>query len=542
MKKELLSILASIVLVANIGAAASDNVIFSDGEATVTGTTAKSAAVSVTVLKKGVSIDEFNLSSQPTDYCVGYRQAATDSEGNYSVTLNIGTKSGEYEVFAGTGGEQISHSVLKYVNKSENAAALSTLGDIFDKSGDERYADFASLLAANADALGANSALAEAADPTETAKIFFASVTKNAAADYLSAAAAVNKALAIDCINKGKITLTGAAENLNLPQTVSDYLGKDFVSDSAKAYIDSKMAHAADFNSFDKAAAEAVSLGVIRYADGFGHVKACLAANGSLLGIDTARVTDKFAASIVGNDYDSVAATGVNTWVDPVTPTLGGGGTGGGKGGSSLGGSVSNITVDGDTNNATPIDRTPAAFTDMAGFEWASDAVNALRTKSIISGKADGIFAPGDSVLREEFIKMLLGAVTFEDLYGSVSFADVSADDWFEPFVRKAYLAGIAKGVSATEFGTGETITRQDMAVMCFNALVKKGVMTDTEGEPLTYSDAAQIADYAANAVAALGKVGIMRGDENGAFRPDVNATRAEAAQLIYGTMNYAGR
>ncbi len=178
----------------------------------------------------------------------------------------------------------------------------------------------------------------------------------------------------------------------------------------------------------------------------------------------------------------------------------------------------------------------------MAGFEWAAAAVESLRTQSIISGKADGIFAPADSVLREEFVKMLLGGVRFEELYGNINFADVSAADWFEPYVRKAYLAGIVRGISDDKFGVGERITRQDMAVMCCNALVKKGVMTEPTEVSLGYADAEGISDYAAKAVSALGAAGIVRGDENGFFNPTASATRAEAAQMIYNIMNYAGR
>ena len=542
MKKQLLSVLAAMALVCAGGAYAADDVIFSDGAARISDIAAKNTAVSVTVLKGGVTPEKFNSSANPTELCVGYRQTVTDAEGKFTVDFDIGTKSGKYEVYFGSKDAEVKHSSIRYVNKTENEAAISKLAAIFDKAEDERPVDFALLLSSDADALGLDGALVNTADKADAAKIFFASVTKDKVTDYASAMRTIEKALAIECINGGKATFTAAADKLNLPQSVAKYLQKDFFDDTAKAYIDSKMKSAIDFDSFDKAAAETVCLGVIRHADGTGYVRESLIDNAELLGIDSARVTDKFAQSIIGKDYESIAATGVNTWVDPVTPTPSGGGGSGGKGGSSGGGSLSNITVDGGTVAPSPIDRTPAAFADMAGFEWAAAAVDSLRTQSIVSGKADGIFAPADSVLREEFVKMLLGGIRFEELYGSISFADVSADDWFEPYVRKAYLAGIVKGISDDKFGVGGRISRQDMAVMCYNALVKKGVMTDSGEVSLGYADADRISDYAAKAVSALAAAGIVRGDENGFFKPTESAMRAEAAQMIYNTMNYAGR
>ncbi len=264
MKKQLISVLAAMALVCSGGAYAADNVVFGDGAARISDTAAKNAAVSVTVLKSGVTPDEFNSSANPTELCVGYRQAVTDAEGKFTVDFDIGTKSGEYEVYIGSKGAEVKHSSIRYVSKTENAAALAKLAAIFDKAEDERPTDFALLLSEDADALGLDGALVSAADAANAAKIFFASVAKDKVTDYASAMQTIEKALAIECINGGRMTLTAAADKLNLPQSVTDYLQKDFADDAAKAYIDSKMKSAADFDSFDKAAAKAVHRAAVR--------------------------------------------------------------------------------------------------------------------------------------------------------------------------------------------------------------------------------------------------------------------------------------
>ncbi|NLG52740.1 MAG: S-layer homology domain-containing protein [Clostridiales bacterium] len=41
-------------------------------------------------------------------------------------------------------------------------------------------------------------------------------------------------------------------------------------------------------------------------------------------------------------------------------------------------------------------------FTDLAGFDWARDAINDLAGKGIITGKPGGRFAPGENITRAE--------------------------------------------------------------------------------------------------------------------------------------------
>ena len=114
-------------------------------------------------------------------------------------------------------------------------------------------------------------------------------------------------------------------------------------------------------------------------------------------------------------------------------------------------------------------------------------------------------------------------------------FTDVSETDWFYPYVKTAYNAEIITGISEDFFGAGQEITRQDMGVMTTRALRISGVEPTAVAAETDYADEADIADYALEAAHALQKAGIMKGNENGAFLPRDNATRAEAAVLIYG-------
>ena len=91
--------------------------------------------------------------------------------------------------------------------------------------------------------------------------------------------------------------------------------------------------------------------------------------------------------------------------------------------------------------------------------------------------------------------------------------------------------------MSETRFGTGEFITRQDMAVMLYRAAAAADVEILVVDAEKTVNDSADISGYAADAVAELVKAGIINGDQNRNFNPKNNATRAQAAVMIYNVL-----
>ena len=55
-----------------------------------------------------------------------------------------------------------------------------------------------------------------------------------------------------------------------------------------------------------------------------------------------------------------------------------------------------------------------------------------------------------------------------------------------------------------------------------------------TDGGELNFADSSAIDPYASEAVKLLKNSGILSGDNNNMFNPKQNATRAEAAKIIY--------
>lgn len=182
-----------------------------------------------------------------------------------------------------------------------------------------------------------------------------------------------------------------------------------------------------------------------------------------------------------------------------------------------------------------PVSNMP--YNDLAGVEWAWEAIGALSTQQIFAGYNDGSFKPRNSISREEFIKIAaVGMYGAGEVNPSAvpSFTDAKSG-WYAPYVALAEQKKLTSGMGDGTFGIGARISRQDMAVLLYRMLRDAGISPATN--PFAFKDAGDIASYAQEAVYALKNYGIINGDPDGSFRPRGETTRAEAAVLLYKTL-----
>ena len=219
-----------------------------------------------------------------------------------------------------------------------------------------------------------------------------------------------------------------------------------------------------------------------------------------------------------------------------------GGGGGGGGGGSSTSAIVTNSSIPqelpeiqiGDLSETETVSEQEFKFSDLDESHWAYNPVTELAKKGIVNGY-DGKFNPNANVTREEFVKMLVTAVGIETESANV-FEDVADDAWYAPYVSAAKNSGIVNGISETHFGTGLYITRQDIAVMLYNTL--KDITFEESEKEVPFADEEEISDYAKEPVRVLTLINMIEGRDENRFAPTENATRAEAAALIYRLIN----
>jgi hypothetical protein len=167
---------------------------------------------------------------------------------------------------------------------------------------------------------------------------------------------------------------------------------------------------------------------------------------------------------------------------------------------------------------------------------WAKDAISALGARGIVKGVGDGEFNPNGQVTRAEFITMLMNMFELSDESATTSFSDVKQEEWYHGNIATAQKLGIVNGKPNGRFGVHENITREDMAVMVYKAIQIKQLAL-ASGEATAFKDQANIASYAKQAVKAIQGAGIINGVGNDEFAPKKNASRAEAAVMIYNLL-----
>ena len=99
-----------------------------------------------------------------------------------------------------------------------------------------------------------------------------------------------------------------------------------------------------------------------------------------------------------------------------------------------------------------------------------------LASLGAVSGSGDGLFRPGDSLMRQQFAKIIVRSLDYV-VTGSEDcpFVDVAAQIGTDPFypyyyVAVAYQHGITKGTNSTHFSPYRTLTRAQMITMVARA------------------------------------------------------------------------
>lgn len=182
-------------------------------------------------------------------------------------------------------------------------------------------------------------------------------------------------------------------------------------------------------------------------------------------------------------------------------------------------------------------------FSDLPSSHWAYNAIQWMTDNDIISGYPDNTFKPNKVVTRAEFAVIMVKALNLSlNTPQSETFIDMPKNNWAYSYVESAkyYLTGF-RSKDGDRFWPNREAVREDMAVALVKAMKYQEEEVD-ESILDTFSDKSSISTQLRKYVAIAVKHNIMKGNpiENSnlkAFRPQNFLTRAEAAVLIYNTL-----
>jgi hypothetical protein len=202
-----------------------------------------------------------------------------------------------------------------------------------------------------------------------------------------------------------------------------------------------------------------------------------------------------------------------------------------GGGGTVHGGTK--ITTDYAPPPIEPLVKAGIPFKDVDDSHWAYDAIGDMYAQNVITGDDNDNFRPDASIVREEFTKMIVSFFDIPEGVSDTPFADVEQTSWYKKYVNSAAAYGVVNGIGDNLFGVGQYVTRQDLAVIIYRTLIKKGIMPENSRSMTQFTDLDDISEYAGEAVAALCNAEIIRGYEDLSFRPLSNISRAEVCAVL---------
>jgi hypothetical protein len=208
-----------------------------------------------------------------------------------------------------------------------------------------------------------------------------------------------------------------------------------------------------------------------------------------------------------------------------------------------LGGTVSGNTISVNVDHFTKyalfakeMTATPViekTFMDVPAAFWASDAIKDLYGRGYISGYPDDSFKPDKQISRAEFVTIITKIFKLSSFKpAQADFEDVASADWFYESVENALHAGIVKGYGKT-FLPNQAISREEMAAILVKALGRNDEAQTNMQEKSSFTDDANISNWARGYVFVAARQGLMKGYSDRNIHPQGQASRAEACSMI---------
>lgn len=190
----------------------------------------------------------------------------------------------------------------------------------------------------------------------------------------------------------------------------------------------------------------------------------------------------------------------------------------------------SEVTVNAAFLNAADV---PVSFADVSADDYYYEAVLWAVSQGITLGTDDAHFSPDADCARGQLVTFLWRAAGKPKAEQAALFSDVGADAYYGEAVRWAAALGIVTGYSDGCFGAGDSITRQQMAVMLYRFARALGMDTVQSGaDARGFDDFEQVSAYAEEAIAWAANAAILRGADN-RLMPQAPCTRAQMVTML---------
>lgn len=172
-------------------------------------------------------------------------------------------------------------------------------------------------------------------------------------------------------------------------------------------------------------------------------------------------------------------------------------------------------------------------FTDIAHDDWFYSSVRYAYNKGLFTGTSETEFSPNGKMSRAMLATVMYRMENQPTVEFADVFSDVQSDRWYSDPIIWANQSKIVNGKGKGIFAPNDSITREQIAVMLYRYAEGKGFDLDAEISSLSFKDADKISDFAKESIAWAVSKGIMKGNSDLTLNPSGLATRAEVATML---------
>ena len=171
-------------------------------------------------------------------------------------------------------------------------------------------------------------------------------------------------------------------------------------------------------------------------------------------------------------------------------------------------------------------------FSDVAETAWYADPIYYAVSNKLMSGMSATTFQPETTTSRGMLVQVLYNLEGRPALKGTSPFTDLK-QDWYKEAVHWAYGEKIVAGLTKTEFGPEEELTREQFAAIMYRYAEYKGMDISKQADMSKYDDFDKASEYAKPALKWANASGYITGLSATVISPRGSATRAQMASIL---------
>lgn len=175
-------------------------------------------------------------------------------------------------------------------------------------------------------------------------------------------------------------------------------------------------------------------------------------------------------------------------------------------------------------------------FNDFTPSRWSTPYVSTLVSRNIFRGYEDNSFKPEQGITREELAVVLVRALGLESRLENVDDPSFADTDDFGDWSKKA-IALLTQMQILRGYEDGTFRPKNVISRQELAVILARALSKEAEDVSVDFKDKDNIASWAANEIKKVYAWGIIRGYEDKTFQPNNSVTREEVAAMLYNFM-----